>query len=289
MAKKKIIRKSNRTLNIFADGGNTQFAEAFSKENIGNTLGGLGSGITSLVNIGMNNAKIADTSALEDNINTMKSSQVDANTNASLLEEWGNYSPIENVNLKDIRGGSAGGRALNTIGGMATAAQAGAQMGGPVGAIIGGVAGLASGIGGIFAGNKKAKRKAKELNKQIDIANATQISKLNNRAEALDTQNDLMALAGVYAEGGKIHIKPSKRGTFTAAARRHGKGVQEFARQVLANKENYSPAMIKKANFAHIFGGRNYSNGGYLEGEVYDIDEDEARRLISLGYEFEFV
>lgn len=264
MAKKKIIRKSNRTLNIFADGGNTQFAEAFSKENIGNTLGGLGSGITSLVNIGMNNAKIADTSALEDNINTMKSSQVDANTNASLLEEWGNYSPIENVNWKDIRGGSAGGRALNTIGGMATTAQAGAQMGGPVGAIIGGVAGLASGIGGIFAGNKRAKRKAKELNKQIDIANATQISKLNNRAEALDTQNDLMALAGLYAEGGKIYIKPSKRGTFTAAAKRHGKGVQEFARQVLANKENYSPAMIKKANFARNFGGRKKANGGYL-------------------------
>ena len=45
-----------------------------------------------------------------------------------------------------------------------------------------------------------------------------------------------------------IHIKPSKKGTFTAAAKKHGKGVQEFARQVMANKENYSPAMVKKAN-----------------------------------------
>jgi hypothetical protein len=54
----------------------------------------------------------------------------------------------------------------------------------------------------------------------------------------------------LYAEGGSIHIKPSKRGTFTAAAKKHGKGVQEFARQVLANKDNYSPAMVKKANFA---------------------------------------
>ena len=50
-----------------------------------------------------------------------------------------------------------------------------------------------------------------------------------------------------FAEGGGIHIKPSKRGTFTAAAKKHGKGVQEFASQVLANKENYSPAMKKKA------------------------------------------
>lgn len=53
-----------------------------------------------------------------------------------------------------------------------------------------------------------------------------------------------------YAEGGSIHISPSKRGTFTAAATKHGMGVQEFASRVLRNKENYSPAMVKKANFA---------------------------------------
>ena len=52
------------------------------------------------------------------------------------------------------------------------------------------------------------------------------------------------------ADGGSIHIAPSKRGTFTAAATKHGMGVQEFAARVLRNKENYSPAMVKKANFA---------------------------------------
>lgn len=50
--------------------------------------------------------------------------------------------------------------------------------------------------------------------------------------------------------GGSIHIAPSKRGTFTAAATKHGMGVQEFASRVLRNKDNYSPAMVKKANFA---------------------------------------
>jgi hypothetical protein len=50
-------------------------------------------------------------------------------------------------------------------------------------------------------------------------------------------------------EGG-IHIAPSKRGTFTAAATKHGMGVQEFASRVLRNKDSYSPAMVKKANFA---------------------------------------
>ena len=67
-----------------------------------------------------------------------------------------------------------------------------------------------------------------------------------------------------FAEGGGIHIKPSKKGTFTAAAKKHGKGVQEFASQVLANKENYSPAMVKKAVFAKNFGGRKKAFGGDL-------------------------
>ena len=61
-----------------------------------------------------------------------------------------------------------------------------------------------------------------------------------------------------FASGGSIHIDPSKKGTFTAAASKHGKSVQEFASQVLANKDNYSPAMVKKANFA-----RNASKWGH--------------------------
>lgn len=52
-----------------------------------------------------------------------------------------------------------------------------------------------------------------------------------------------------YKMGG-IHIKPSKRGTFTAAAKRHHMSVQEFARTVLNNRARYSAAMVKKANFA---------------------------------------
>lgn len=52
------------------------------------------------------------------------------------------------------------------------------------------------------------------------------------------------------AEGGSIHIAPSKKGTFTAAASRHGMGVQEFASKVLSHPENYSLTMRKKANFA---------------------------------------
>lgn len=47
----------------------------------------------------------------------------------------------------------------------------------------------------------------------------------------------------------KIHIKESKKGTFTAAAKKAGMGVQAYAKKVLASK-SASPAMKKKALFA---------------------------------------
>lgn len=51
-------------------------------------------------------------------------------------------------------------------------------------------------------------------------------------------------------KNGGIHIVSSKRGTFTAAATKHEMEVQEFASKVLKNKDSYSSAMVKKANFA---------------------------------------
>lgn len=54
-----------------------------------------------------------------------------------------------------------------------------------------------------------------------------------------------------YNSGKDIHIKPSKRGTFTKAAKQHGMSVQGFANKVLRKPSKYSAAMRKKANFAH--------------------------------------
>lgn len=54
-----------------------------------------------------------------------------------------------------------------------------------------------------------------------------------------------------YNSGKDIHIKPSKRGAFTKAAKQHGMSVQGFANKVLKNPSKYSSAMRKKANFAH--------------------------------------
>lgn len=48
----------------------------------------------------------------------------------------------------------------------------------------------------------------------------------------------------------EIKIKDSKKGTFTKAAKEHNDTVQGFATKVLNNKDNYSTAMVKKAQFA---------------------------------------
>lgn len=54
-----------------------------------------------------------------------------------------------------------------------------------------------------------------------------------------------------FRSGKDIHIKKSKRGTFTKAAKQHSMSVQSFANKVLKNPSKYSAAMRKKANFAH--------------------------------------
>lgn len=61
---------------------------------------------------------------------------------------------------------------------------------------------------------------------------------------------------------GGIYIKPQNRGKFTAWAERHGMGVQEAANHILANKDNYSSTLVKRANFAKNFGGRKKADLG---------------------------
>jgi len=64
--------------------------------------------------------------------------------------------------------------------------------------------------------------------------------------------------------GGKIKIDPAKKGTFKAQATRMGMSVQEAASYILRHKDEYSPAMVKKANFA-----KNFAKE--LGGEIFDL------------------
>jgi hypothetical protein len=95
------------------------------------------------------------------------------------------------------------------------------------------------------------------------------LSRFNMFLSMLNGSNENTFPFSMFAEGGKIHISPSKKGTFTAAASRHNMGVQEFASKVLANKDDYSSAMVRKANFA-----RNASRWKHGLGGIFKAVED---------------
>ena len=81
--------------------------------------------------------------------------------------------------------------------------------------------------------------------------------------------DEMRALYNEYGNGGGIHIDPSKKGTFTSAAKRHGIGVQEFASRVLSNKDDYSTEMVRKANFAR--------NAAKWHEEGGDLDDNDPK------------
>ena len=99
---------------------------------------------------------------------------------------------------------------------------------------------------------------------ELKAAEKARVIQFAIRQGVSDIQTIRDTFNNIYAQGGKIHIDPSKKGTFTATASKHGKSVQAFASQVLAHKENYSPAMVKKANFA-----RNAAHWHQTGGPLY--------------------
>lgn len=148
--------------------------------------------------------------------------------------------------------------------------------------------------------SNKVTNLAKELTTGNMYANNNATIKYMDSVDKVDYNNDFAALKNQTAfggplmmrysgpmspfgkrfdTGGNIYIKPSKRGTFTAAAKEHGKSVQAFASQVLANKNNYSPSMVKKAVFArnsakwHATGGPLYTQGGVWSDGLTYINE----------------
>ena len=277
MAKKKIKRKLNNDGNLFADGGK---------------VGAVAGAVTDIAKTGLSNAQIADTSGIESEIDKARSYVVQANDNDALMSEWDAFTPMKSIDWRDIRGGSTGQRIGNTIGATASGASSGFTVGGPVGAVVGGVIGLGSAIGGWFGGNRKAKNKASSLNKQINIANSRNLLALSNRADTIDTQNDLTKLANYSAYGGPItmrytgvmspfgntfedggiFIKPENRGKFTALKERTGKSSTWY-------KEHGTPAQKKMATFSlnaakwkHADGGELHTHGGDFTNGLTYID-----------------
>ena len=262
MIKRRYSNKRKELVNRFDWGSESKaaFGNAFKTENLAGSLGSIGGGVTSIIQAGMDNAKLEDTTDIENQIESAEDFEARASSNDSLLNLWQNRSFIDNVDATDLRK-STGEMISNTLGSTISGASSGATIGGPIGAIAGGAMGLLSGVFGGISAVSNSKKLANNLNSKIDNANNLINQAYVNEANRIEDLNDINAMTNLLAEGGGIHISPSKRGTFTAAAKRHGKSVQAFASQVLANKDNYSSAMVKKANFA-----RNASKGKHADG-----------------------
>ena len=116
--------------------------------------------------------------------------------------------------------------------------------------------------------SNKAANKAADLRRKVAEGNAWVQNSLNNNAENIGTtqmQNLLANYAAfggpLFAEGGRIHIKPENRGKFTETKRRTGKTTEE-----LTHSKN--PVTRKRAIFAqnakkwhHAFGGDLMTHG----------------------------
>lgn len=102
---------------------------------------------------------------------------------------------------------------------------------------------------------------------KADSEKASELAYRLNRlwSKAVDTQgNPLIA----FKKGG-VMIKPKNRGKFTRWAKSHGMTVKEATSKVLANKEKYSPSVVKMANFSRNFG--KNKNGGIIKAQQGDV------------------
>lgn len=263
MAKNKIRRRTNKPLNIFADGGDMQLSDQ---------IGAVGGAVGSVLGAGLSNAKIADTSGIEGSIKQQSNMVVGASNNDQLMNEWSSWTKLkDDYSAKDIRGLSTGQLALNTLTATATGAGAGAQVGGPIEGIIGGAAGLAAAVGGWFSGNRKARRKARKLNRLAREANERSLSSFETRASNIDTQNDLGLLANYSAFGGYLPLVGSQAINYS------------FAERDLNNQELQAMGKLKLTSLPNSFGKEYqgldvFANGGVLYADGGGIHIKKANR-----------
>ena len=130
----------------------------------------------------------------------------------------------------------------------------------------------------------KAKNLTNKLRAQAEAANTrlynnfNQAADITNKNQFLQSMYNVEAFGGPLFKEGGIMIKKENRGKFTESANRANMGVQEYARHILANKEDYSPTLIKRANFArnaakwNAFGGDLNTYGGTYNGGLEYID-----------------
>ena len=245
----------------------------FDASNFIGKAGNVVSGVTSIIDSSLKNAKIADTTGIENNIKDFRETDFSEATDSnSLINAYNNLNFLkDDYSWKDIRGVSNSELFGNTLSAVGSGAMAGASVGGPWGAVAGAAIGLGGSLAGIFTGKNKAKRKARFLNQASKVANNTAIDNYDFQVDEVMQDNARNAMKYAYAaEGGPINIKKKNRGKFTESANRAGMGVQEYARHVLANKDKYSSTLVKRANFARNAAGWKHVEGGPIKNMSFE-------------------
>lgn len=240
----------------------------FDVSNFMGQAGNVVGGIISIIDSSLKNAQIADTTGIESNIKDLRDTDFSEATDSnSLMNTYNSLDFLkDDYSWKDVRGVSNSELFGNTLSAVGSGAMAGASVGGPYGAIAGAAIGLGGGLAGIFTGKNKARKKARFLNQAAEAANNMAIDNYDFQVNDVMQNNARNAMQYAYAaEGGPINIKKKNRGKFTASAKRAGMGVQEFARHVLANKDDYSSTLVKRANFARNAAGWKHALGGYIK------------------------
>ena len=254
----------------------SSFSNPKSGFDVSNFIGKAGnvvSGVTSIIDSSLKNAKIADTTGIENNIKDFRNTDFSEATDSnSLINAYNNLNFLkDDYSWKDVRGVSNSELFGNTLSAVGSGAMAGASVGGPWGAVAGAAIGLGGSLAGIFTGKNKAKRKARFLNQASKVANNTAIDNYDFQVDDVMQDNARNAMQYAYAaEGGPINIKKKNRGKFTESANRAGMGVQEYARHILANKDKYSSTLVKRANFARNAASWKHAEGGPIKNMSFE-------------------
>lgn len=182
----------------------------FDASNFIGKAGNVVSGVTSIIDSSLKNAKIADTTGIENNIKDFRETDFSEATDSnSLINAYNNLNFLkDDYSWKDVRGVSNSELFGNTLSAVGSGAMAGASVGGPWGAVAGAAIGLGGSLAGIFTGKNKAKRKARFLNQASKVANNTAIDNYDFQVDDVMQDNARNAMKYAYAaEGGPINIK----------------------------------------------------------------------------------
>ena len=155
-----------------------------------------------------------------------------------------------------------------------------------VGQIAGPILNVAGAAVDTIKQNKADKELAAQTQKDIDLKAAAdkQLALQNElaiRNQNLFSEPDI-AYGGTFAKGGSL-IKPENRGKFTRWAKRHNMSVAEATKKVLANKEEYSPGVVRMANFSRNFGGHELGGDLLMNPQVVEYSDKADKHSEGIG------